>query len=277
VSEVLPPEDQAIAAPTPGADESAGQWRLSSALWMLLLWTATQVAAVTMVIAILVLTHPSILMGMVQQGMRDHRALAAFADLLDAAVRDGRVAAAFTLAADLSFLLLAYAIWLAPRGRGVRQSIALVRSRFSPWLAIPVALAVGVLLDGLSVLAEKPVVPPELRSWFATPAGAAAIMVCLVSLVPFTEEAYFRGVLYGALDRRVGVAGAVAITSVLFAVVHFGTYGVNWLVVVQTLVIGVMLGIMRARAGSIWPCIMAHAAVNLVAGAEAIASHFLPL
>lgn len=255
-------EHDGLAPSTPGVqcpvEDSRAEWTLGAALWMLTLWMAVQLGVTTVLFAVLFAVYPGSLSHTVHW-----------------AVTNGLFIALFLAVADASFLALAYLIWLAPRRCSPASAIGLVASRLPLWFAPAVAVVVGLLLDGISVLTRQPVVPAGASAWFATPAGAAAMTLCLVSIVPLTEEAYFRGVLYAAIARRAGVAAAVLITALVFSAVHFGTYGVQWMVAFQAFVIGVALGVPRVRAGSLWPCIIAHAVVNLIASLEAIGHRLL--
>lgn len=279
VTESNLPEPEAQEQPAGGVDhdaaESPGDWSIGAAALMLVLWVALQMGLSILFLPIVMLAHPRALLHMLERGLHDGRAVTSFLDILERAASSGVVIGPLLAVANVSFLALAYAVWVAPRRRPAREAIALVRSRFPRWIGMPVALGVGVLLDGVSLLTKQPIVPPKASMWFATPAGAVVMLVCLISIVPLTEEAYFRGVLYAAVSRRMGVRAAIAITALVFAVVHFSTYGVQWVVAFQAFVIGVTMGILRARAGSIWPCIVAHATFNLIASLEAAAGRLL--
>lgn len=94
-------------------------------------------------------------------------------------------------------------------------------------------------------------------------AGDASIVVTalLMLLVGLYEEVAARGVL---LQRLLTITGghrlaAAVVSSLLFALGHFyqGAYGV-----VQTAVFGFVLALFVLRWGSLWPVILAHAAIN---------------
>jgi len=84
---------------------------------------------------------------------------------------------------------------------------------------------------------------------------------------PLGEEVAFRGVLYPALRSRFGVAPAAALSAAVFAVAHgYGVLGfaaVFWS--------GVLWALAYERTGSLWPCIVAHAAGNLAATVGVVA------
>ena len=77
---------------------------------------------------------------------------------------------------------------------------------------------------------------------------------------PFTEEVFFRGFILAALAPRVGVMGAMVATSVLFALGH-GSVAV----IIPVFVSGLLLAWLYLRTRSLWPCIAAHSAQNILA------------
>ncbi len=89
----------------------------------------------------------------------------------------------------------------------------------------------------------------------------AAITACAVG---FVEESWFRGLLFGALERR-GVIFAAIVSSVVFGLFHS-----SWLVSGATpartlseigvaFALGIMFAAGRYRTNSIWPVIALHA------------------
>jgi uncharacterized protein len=78
------------------------------------------------------------------------------------------------------------------------------------------------------------------------------------------EEAAFRGILMDALIGAVGVAGAVVIQAVAFGLIHYphglpnGTWGAA-----LSGVYGLMLGLIRLRAGGMIAPWIAHAGTDL--------------
>jgi membrane protease YdiL (CAAX protease family) len=86
---------------------------------------------------------------------------------------------------------------------------------------------------------------------------ASAIAIGL--LVPIAEEMTCRGIGYTLLSRW-GEPVAILGSALAFALAHGAVLDLPWV-----LVVGVGLGILRARTGSIYPCIGLHATVNGIA------------
>ncbi len=78
---------------------------------------------------------------------------------------------------------------------------------------------------------------------------------------PLVEEILCRGVLFaGIAQTRLGWVGAVIITSAVWAVLHAGA--APWLFVGILFVMGLVLGVLLLRFGSLWVTIACHTAWN---------------
>jgi membrane protease YdiL (CAAX protease family) len=73
------------------------------------------------------------------------------------------------------------------------------------------------------------------------------------------EEMLFRGFLQGVLERSMEITRAVMITAVVFALLHLWPWQL-----VQILRLGVFLGVMSWKSGSIIPAVIVHFIVNSV-------------
>lgn len=85
-----------------------------------------------------------------------------------------------------------------------------------------------------------------------------AVLVCVVA--PIAEETFFRGYFFGALRNWRGVWPAAVITGLVFGAVHIGSYPLAYLPPLAFLGFGLCL--LRARTGSLYPCIALHALNN---------------
>jgi membrane protease YdiL (CAAX protease family) len=85
--------------------------------------------------------------------------------------------------------------------------------------------------------------------------GWGLVLTCVVVIVgaPFIEEIFFRGILYEKIARRNELL-AVAVTSVLFMLVHGG-------IILQILALGVLFARKRAKE-TVWYTMGAHSAWN---------------
>ena len=141
--------------------------------------------------------------------------------------------------------------------------LRLVRPALPGWgypaVAVASFLPLGVGLGLAYALAQ--VVPPDQSgaalyrqmTW-----EAAVPFVLFIALAPaFTEELLFRGYIQGRLLRRWPAGVAILVTAVLFALMHVTPHAV-----VAVLPLGVWLGVLAWRTGSVGPGIVCHAWVN---------------
>jgi membrane protease YdiL (CAAX protease family) len=87
-----------------------------------------------------------------------------------------------------------------------------------------------------------------------------AVVAAIMLFVGFYEELLARGfLLRRSRDLLAGIWGPVLLSSFLFGLGHFyqGWYGV-----VQTALVGVVFARLTLRWGTLWPAILAHAALN---------------
>ena len=183
-----------------------------------------------------------------------------------------------TVVAEL-ICVIAPALVVAWGRRVPRAALGLGHARYAavprwysavPWLAIAGGLVAGA---GAFYLVAVGVEPWMERLW-PTPAalrqslqrlvipatGARPIAVDLVALalVPaVAEELLFRGVVWGALERRIGVAATLVVTSILFGLYHGSLYRF-----VPALAGGLLLGAVRAGSRALLPSVAFHFANN---------------
>src|SRR5581483_3136347 len=86
---------------------------------------------------------------------------------------------------------------------------------------------------------------------------AALYMLVFAVLPAVCEELAFRGFILTGLRRRFRPETAVVISSFLFAVSHLNVFQL-----VPTFVLGLLLGVLALRAGSVWPGMAYHLVHN---------------
>lgn len=88
----------------------------------------------------------------------------------------------------------------------------------------------------------------------------------LVVIAPFAEELLFRGYLLGKLRSFMPVWIAITLSALAFGAMHLpGSTGLQWLVGIDTFVMGIVVGILRVRTGNIWAGVLVHAIKNAIA------------
>jgi uncharacterized protein len=135
-----------------------------------------------------------------------------------------------------------------------RTAVALV-------LLIAVGIAVNVTLQQFAPQAfEAHMQRLAALAVLLTSGVPLAGLVAAVAFIGFYEEVLARGLLLQRCRRFVGGTWApVLISSVLFGLGH--AYQ-GWTGVVQTTLIGILLARLTLRWGTLWPAIIAHAALN---------------
>ena len=166
-----------------------------------------------------------------------------------------------------AYIVFAGTIWFVARRVGPpREVLAVRRTPLGRAVGLSViALVVGVgasaLLDPIFHGSASQKI--ELGPFPGTPASVIAIVLSAVTIIggaALTEELYFRGLLYGQLDRRWGAASAVVGSAGLFGLAHFEPNAFPSL-----FALGLVLGFLRLKNSSFWPGVGVHAANNVLA------------
>jgi len=79
---------------------------------------------------------------------------------------------------------------------------------------------------------------------------------------PIVEEVVYRGILYSAFQRSVGIPAAVVLTTFFFAIVHFPQYIESLPTLILICLLSLILTLVRVRTGNLLPCIALHTAFN---------------
>ncbi len=133
------------------------------------------------------------------------------------------------------------------------------------------ALVVGVLIafEGFAVLLDR-AQPDFMTDMLNAVRGGDAWLLLLSGIIiaPLGEELIFRGFVYrGLSDSRVGVPGAIVISSAIWAVIHT-QYDLFYMSVI--FVLGLALAFVRYKSGSVALAFVLHALVNAAAFAQAL-------
>jgi membrane protease YdiL (CAAX protease family) len=91
---------------------------------------------------------------------------------------------------------------------------------------------------------------------------AYALAILAVATAPLVEEVVYRGVLYPALQRAIGMTGAVTLVAGLFAIGHVYQYWPNFGVISAIVLLSISLTLVRACTGRLLPCFIIHLVFN---------------
>ena len=163
---------------------------------------------------------------------------------------------------ELGAILLPALLFLRRKHPDLRNAL-----RWRPISAVQGALALGIGLTGWGVavllvelvsLALGP--PPAVEGLQATSTGDWLMVVAVAAVLPaLCEETLFRGCLQGVFERRGPVPG-VLLTGVLFGAFHLVPHSV-----LAAAFLGIVLGTLVVRTGSILAGVLAHFGNNFMA------------
>lgn len=162
-------------------------------------------------------------------------------------------------AAVIAAVQLLAAILLISADHGRRGALGLSLPRQGAWvLWLAPVVGVGLWMLGQIALGVVPSTGESaMGRLVAWPSGAVAVALAAV-ITPIIEEIFFRGFLYGAIERRWGAVAAFSVTVVVFTLVHLPqTWGV-WGGVVAILVTSIGLTALRWWTGSVIVPALAH-------------------
>jgi membrane protease YdiL (CAAX protease family) len=160
----------------------------------------------------------------------------------------------------LIVLILAF---LKPRFLGLQAGQMRSRWRFVLSIIIINCVVVGAFL---------------LLSGSSTPYSGNQWLFTEIVIVPLVEELFWRGLVFSllfasfqkVLSRSLSLSLTIWLSGIAFGLMHAGNVlaGVSLpFVAIQTLnavIWGVVYGYARAKTDSVYPCILSHAAMNLV-------------
>jgi membrane protease YdiL (CAAX protease family) len=169
-------------------------------------------------------------------------------------------------------LVLGLVALLAARlsSEGLRARLGMVRPALPAW-GFPMVtvgslapIAVGVALAALLVPFAALLPSHGQTSW----AGTLALILFFSLVPPCVEELFFRGYIQRRLLQRWSPAVAILTTATLFALIHG-----NLPQMAVTFPMGIWLGILAWRTGSVWPSMLCHAFWNASVHVAGIGYH----
>ena len=161
--------------------------------------------------------------------------------------------------------------------------------QFPSWLGAVLSVMLGIVLFFVGTLLAKLLgagKPTQLEQIINSSLAARyTISFLAVFTAPFAEEFIYRGVLYSALRKtvgvygamllalfgvkldpdtqnRLGVSGAVVLVLLLFTIIHVPQYWPNVGVIAAVALLSIALTLVRAYSGRLLPCIVIHLVFN---------------
>ncbi len=114
-----------------------------------------------------------------------------------------------------------------------------------------------------------------LRILKSSRAVVFAIAFMATFTAPLVEEVIYRGILYSAFQRTFGVATAVGLVTLLFALVHVPQYYPSYSTILMICLLSLILTLVRVKSENLLPCIILHTIFNGVQSILLIAEPYL--
>src|SRR4030095_3249209 len=132
------------------------------------------------------------------------------------------------------------------------------------WVVFSACILLGLLL--ITQLLARVIPQSEDNAFADLLKSSRAVRIAIAALAtfsaPFVEEVVYRGVVFSALRRNLGLIVTVGIVTVMFSGVHVLQYWGAWLSILGLTLLSLALTVVRARTGSVLPCVMIHALNN---------------
>lgn len=129
---------------------------------------------------------------------------------------------------------------------------------------VVVTFIVGVVFTGLDLQTEQQIGFGNVTQRYEL----LMAFLTLVVLAPVFEEVLFRGYLYGRIRRYISTGWTIFLTSLVFGSMHLYAGADNplqWNVMINTTVLALGIGALRAYTGNVWSGILVHMLKNGVA------------
>lgn len=127
----------------------------------------------------------------------------------------------------------------------------------------PRAIAAGIA-GAVLLVAAWATAAPHVPLAAGEHLGPLLVWTPLVALVAVAEEIALRGALFGSLLEAGGAPLALAVSSIVFALMHVPLYG--WGALPLDLAAGVLLGGLRLLSGGVTAPAVAHVVADLAGG-----------
>ena len=159
-----------------------------------------------------------------------------------------------TVVSIITIIVFLWARWTAVSPRWIRTR---------PWMTLfwSSIAALGAIIPSMWLQEQMPELPNWVESEFDMILANRWGYLVIGLLAPIAEEIVFRGaILKSLLNTRMSADAAITVSAVLFALIHF-----NPAQMPHAFMIGLLLGWMYQRTGSILPSVAFHWVNNSMA------------
>lgn len=179
----------------------------------------------------------------------------------------------FAILLQLGPILLAHVFtiglaWLVVTQRNTfsfRKMLGWEWNGFRIWHAVAIIVGFYVFAQVVVTLFGK--VENDFDRMLESSRAAVYLVIFFATFTaPLAEEVVYRGLLYSAFQRRLGVAAAAILATVLFTVVHIPQYSSgmvpDYATIIVLLALSMVLTLIRIKTGNLLPCIVLHTLFN---------------
>lgn len=132
------------------------------------------------------------------------------------------------------------------------------------WLVFSACVIVALLI--VSQLLSRVLPQSDENAFNELLKSSRSVRIAIAALATFTaplvEEAVYRGILFSALRRNLGLIATVLVVTIMFAGVHVLQYWGAWVSIAGLTLLSLALTVIRARTKSILPCVLIHTLNN---------------
>jgi membrane protease YdiL (CAAX protease family) len=155
--------------------------------------------------------------------------------------------------------------WVVVTNFGKRPFWRTLGWRWKGWTEIvaSISLTLVLLMLGGLITHYYGGGPTDIDQIINSSTAARFVLAFLATVTaPLVEEVIYRGILYPALQRAIGVAWAVAGVTLLFTMIHYWQYQNNISVLAAIGFLSLALTLVRAYTGRLLPCFLIHLFFN---------------
>jgi membrane protease YdiL (CAAX protease family) len=179
-------------------------------------------------------------------------------------ISDGNFIFAATVSSALVGFGLIMIIIKLRRGATMAEYLGLkpITKKTVPAL-LSITVGFVILSYAVGIILNRPIDSDFMTDAYRGVAFSPLLWVAVVVFAPVFEETLVRGFLFvGFRESRIGLAGTIVLTALIWAALHI-QYGFYEIGVIFFL--GIILGIVRQKTGSLWSSMIIHAFNNFLA------------
>lgn len=186
------------------------------------------------------------------------------------------VAAALQTGLYLAVYLSIKTVFIFRHGvKSVFESLGWRSTTFNLSLAGAGGVALAFVVSGIAALLHTPQVESPIEQFTKSPGAIIFIAALAITAAPIFEELFFRGLLQPLLSRSFGSAIGILLTAILFGALHLPEYSKVWQYGVAIVIVGLVLGYIRARSDSLIPSTIMHGCFNSVSVIALVLSKYV--